>query len=361
MRRRQRQPQVHRHAPQWANARWLRRWAARRVHPTSPRSAQGLTIVAALAGVLMLMAGSGAEWAPRIAHRQTPPVVAHSSPAGMEAAVSRSRIAVPLPAEGHWRDTASATTYSASFQPNSDGFSAFGFTTPLGEQIQGNLALVQLADGTYAQGLGIATGNKTLPTVVTRCLSGTLESDTPIPIEYTFISHMSQDGLAAFAMFSYAKAQDKLGIVALCQNGTQSVGITTYRLLAGCTLDSCQDLASLAGPSVDQYDAAVLGAEAKGSQANWDAVYQRTCQQITAQYPAAEFATYLNQQVESVGKITKLSEPISPPQPEYTPEGQAYFEITQTVTVLRNGASSTRTLTSYYLLENGAWKFWFSD
>jgi hypothetical protein len=275
--------------------------------------------------------------------------------------VGRSRLAPALPAVGFWRDTTDNTSYSASFQPNSDGNSVFDFTTPLGEQIQSNYPLIQLADGTYAQARGVPNGASSLPTVGNGCSEGTLQTDDkqPLLIAYNLVSHMSQDGLAAFASLSYINASDKNGIGLLCDRGDQQgPGITNYQLQAGCTLDSCQDLTSLAGPTVDKYDAEVLAAENNG---NWSDVYQLTSQQITAQYSPQAFATLLNQQVQSVGKITQISEPLSPPAPAYTPEGQAYFEIQQTVTVLRHGASSTRTLTSYYLLENAVWHFWFSD
>jgi hypothetical protein len=335
------------------NARWLRRWEAIRVHPTGGRSPRALAALAVLAGILVLFAGSGAGWANRQTSAATQPKPAP------RAVVGRSRIAPALPAVGLWRDTGNNTTYSASLQPNSDGFSAFDFTTPLGEQIQGFLRLIKLADGSYAQSTGVRAGVSTLPTVVTGCDRGILQSDNQVSIFFTFESHISPDGLAAFATFSYINSQDQTDFPLLCQKGAQQgPGITTYQLQSGCTVDSCQDLTSLAGPTVDQYDTVVLAAERNG---NWDAVYQLTSRQITAQYPRQEFASYFNQQVESVGKITQISEPLSPPAPEYTPEGQAYFEIQQTVTVLRHSGSSTRTLISYYLLENGAWRFWFSD
>jgi hypothetical protein len=311
-----------------------------------------------LAGVLVLFAGSGAGWA----NRNSSSVAAQPKPA-LKVVVSRSRIAPPLPAVGLWRDTTDNTTYTVPLvpQPNTDSVFKFDFTTPLGEHIQAPMQLALLADGTYAQGLGVGNGESTLPPPGTGCVGGTLQTDDkqPLPIALYFISHISQDGLAAYASLSYITASDKTGIGLLCDHGTRTgPGITTYLLQAGCTLDSCEDLTSLAGPTVDKYDAEVLADENSG---NWSDVYQLTSQQITAQYPPDAFATLLNQQVESVGKITQISEPLSPPAPTYTPEGQAYFEVQQTITVLRHGASSTRTLTSYYVLENAVWHFWFSD
>jgi hypothetical protein len=358
MRRPQRQT-LRRRDASGLNARWLLRWwETVRVHTTVARSPRGLAALAVLAGILVLFAGSGAGWASRQISTAT-----HPNPA-LRAAVGRSRVAPALPATGLWRDTADSTTYSASFQPNADGFSAFDFTTPLGEQIQGSLPLLTLADGSYAQSTGTKPGATTLQAVLTGCDRGILLSDNQVSIYFTFRSHISQDGLGAYATFSYINVQDQTDFPVLCLKGSpQGSGVTTYQLQAGCTVDSCQDLTSLAGPTVDQYDAAVLAAEQNGSSnpASWDAVFNMTSQQITAQYPLQEFASYFNQQVASVGKITQISEPLSPPVPEYTPEGQAYFEIQQTVTVVQHGRSSSRTLISYYLLENGAWRFWFSD
>jgi hypothetical protein len=228
--------------------------------------------------------------------------------------------------------------------------------------------MFQLADGTYAQGIGIANGDPALPATATGCAPGFLLSDSsqPTSVAVSFLSHISQDGLAAFATLSYI-AENPKSVGPICSKlaasgqGITGPGTTTYQLQAGCTLDSCEDLTAAAGPAVDQYDAAILAAESNGSVDNWSSVYKETSQQITAQYPVQEFATLLNQQVDSVGKITQISAPASPPAPEYTPEGQAYFAVQQTVTVVRKGSSSTRTLISYYLLESGAWHFWFSD
>jgi hypothetical protein len=364
MRRPHRQSLRRRDALLGFKARWLRRWEEVRVHLV--RSPQALAVLAVLAGILVLFAGSGAGVTSRHTSAATLPKPA------LRAAAGRSRVAPALPAVGLWRDIGDGTTYTVrlQLQPNSDSVFILDFTTPLGEQIQATFQLFQLADSTYAQGIGIANGDPALPATAIGCTPGFLLSDSkqPTPIAVSFLSHISQDGLAAFATLSYI-ASDQKSVRTLCAGLAQKgVGVgalggaTTYQLQAGCTLDSCDDLTAAAGPAVDQYDAAVLAAEQNGSVANWSSVYKETSQQITAQYPVVQdFATLLNQQVASVGKITQISEPASPPAPEYTPEGQAYFEIQQTVTVVGKGGTSTRKLISYYLLESGAWHFWFSD
>jgi hypothetical protein len=192
-----------------------------------------------------------------------------------------------------------------------------------------------------------------------RCRQGILQSDTPQPIIYTFVAHISADGLAAFALLSYASARDQQGIASVCA-GQQGAGVTTYQMAAGCTLTSCTDLAALLGPSIAQHDNAILAAEQDGSVANWTAVYQLTSRQVTAQYSPAAFAALLNRQVVSVGKITAISAPLTAPVVQFTPEGQAYCAVQQTVKIEHNGRQSTQTLLSYYVVENGAWLFWFT-
>jgi hypothetical protein len=323
-------------------------------------SPAGLASLAVLAGILVLFAGSGAGWV----NRQTS-VATRPMPPALPAAAGRSRLAPPLPAVGLWRDISDGTSYTTPLQLNAT--SAFVFTTQQGDQIQAAFPLVQLADGTYAQGLGLASGDKTLPAAGIGCVPGSLQSDSlqPTPIAVSFLSHISNDGLAAFATVSIipsdpAATRDLCAVLEKQGQGVDARGGQTYQLQAGCTSDSCDDLTSAAGPTVDQFDTVVLAAEQNGSVDKWKSVYGLTSEQITAQYPLQDFATYLNQQVASVGTITQISEPVSPPAPEYTPEGQAYFEVQQTITVLQHGSSSTRTLTSYYLLESGSWHFWFS-
>ena len=109
-----------------------------------------------------------------------------------------------------------------------------------------------------------------------------------------------------------------------------------------------------------EHDAALLAAEENGNLSNWTNVYNLTSRQVTAQYLPADFQTLFNQQVASVGKITSISTPVTSPVAEFTPEGQAYFAVTQTVKIQHSGVTHTRTLTSYYILENGTWLFWFT-
>ncbi len=186
----------------------------------------------------------------------------------------------------------------------------------------GTLPLVVLSDGTLAQGAGLTTGAASLPSAASpRCLKGNLQGDTPVPILYTFLAHISSDGLAAFATLSYANVQDQVGMSNLCQKGQGTTGVTTYQLAVGCTLGSCTELATLTGPSVANHDSALLTAEQNGSVSNWSPVYQMTSRQVTAQYSLEDFAALLNQQVKSVGKITAISAPPANPTSPVHPGG----------------------------------------
>jgi hypothetical protein len=260
-----------------------------------------------------------------------------------------------------WKDPVNGTAYTAGLTTIPSTLSPFEFTLPTGEQVSGTLPVVTLPDGNYEQ---VTSGGTTSTTLTSfkinlgpaatagSCASGTLESDTPIPIDYLFRSLISSDGLAAAALFVYVSASDQAGVRQLClDNNTK--GFTIYQLSAGCTLTTCVNLAAQAGPSVTAYDTAVIAD-------NWSQVWMLTSQQITAQYPESAFVTTLTQDSKSDGNITSISPP--PPQPtiQYTPEKQAYFLVDQTVTVKKNGSSHTESITSYYLLEGGMWKFWFS-
>jgi len=41
--------------------------------------------------------------------------------------------------------------------------------------------------------------------------------------------------------------------------------------------------------------------------------------------------------------------------------GQPFFAVQQTATLSHGGKMFTRSITSYFLLEQGTWRFWFSS
>jgi hypothetical protein len=128
------------------------------------------------------------------------------------------------------------------------------------------------------------------------------------------------------------------------------------RMLAGCNATTCTPPLPPTA-SVAQYDNAVVLASANKQ---WNAVYQLTSTAITAQYGPDDFAALMANQVSAQGQITAISPVVSGQIIRAASNGQDYFVVAQTVTLERNGKSSSRSITSYYLFEAGSWKFWFS-
>ncbi len=326
----------------------------------TPNAQPRLAAAALVATALLLalaMTQSGRISLLLAAHNQRAedtPAHAHVSGTGGSAPLMARAHAVTTQPVGYWHDTQVDTTYSAGLIPNSDGFASYTFVLPTSSQITSTARLVQLPDGSYAEGTGV-TNSKVAAAIATSLdagsvpdirQQGTLVSDTTVPIGYFFFGHISADGLAAYATFTVTCSRFT------CPGNVTSKEIT-YQLSVGCTPTSCTDLASQAAPSVTTYDNAVL-------KADWNTVWKSTSQQITAQYPEPEFVASITSQIQSVGRITSISAPLAPPAVQFTPEGQAYFSVDQMITVEHNGSSSTKTETSYYLLESGEWQFWFS-
>jgi hypothetical protein len=64
--------------------------------------------------------------------------------------------------------------------------------------------------------------------------------------------------------------------------------------------------------------------------------------------------------IEKVGKITAITPIPETVAVQTAPTGESYFIAHSDVTFLLNGQTSTRRVASYYLLEGGQWRFWFS-
>lgn len=65
------------------------------------------------------------------------------------------------------------------------------------------------------------------------------------------------------------------------------------------------------------------------------------------------------QQVQSGGTITAIVM-TSPPEVITNTDEAPYFLFQEQVTTVKNGKTQTQSLTSIFLLEDGAWKYWFS-
>lgn len=124
---------------------------------------------------------------------------------------------------------------------------------------------------------------------------------------------------------------------------------------SGCTASGCPDPLAAVGGAVASFDQSI-------TRSDYTTLYGQTSQVVKGQYTTAQFVAAMRDQEGRVGKITGIS-PINPStvRVQIDIAGQAYFAVSQTVTISLNGQSSSRHVTSYYLLEGGHWLFWFSD
>jgi hypothetical protein len=115
----------------------------------------------------------------------------------------------------------------------------------------------------------------------------------------------------------------------------------------------CVDPQTTAEPTAKAYDQAIIAQ-------NWPAVYALCAPDISRQYGEGAFADAMERQARQHGRITAISSPTTI-QIAYTYGGQAYYTTTQQITYDLNGNTSQRTMTSYFLLDGGQWRFWFSE
>ena len=95
-------------------------------------------------------------------------------------------------------------------------------------------------------------------------------------------------------------------------------------------------------------------------QKNWTSLYQLTSSALTQGETAAQFATTLTAQEQKSGTVTNIVD-LTPPQIGSNPAGIVYFTLNQQLTVQLKGVPQTQIVTSVFVLENGAWRYWFSQ
>jgi hypothetical protein len=110
--------------------------------------------------------------------------------------------------------------------------------------------------------------------------------------------------------------------------------------------------------AVNNYNNALLP-QPSTQKPDFATVYNLTSQGVTNGYTEAQFAQLLQQQEQSVGKITAISV-VSTSQIITDPAGITYFTEKERVTKTKNNTSRTDTFTSVFVVEDGVWKFWFS-
>ncbi|MEO7002488.1 MAG: hypothetical protein ABI068_11730 [Ktedonobacterales bacterium] len=255
----------------------------------------------------------------------------------------------------------------------------FALTLPDGSQIVG-VALGQpdasgsLLLSTNTLVYDPATGQMT-PTAVNTasiCDSGVLiGASTRAPIIYALRARFSPDSLSAYAELAYAASTRQIftaqvgpfaSAVGACQ-GTASLATLPNAVVldSGCPAlaadgsapGACVDALGTAQQAVSTYDQAVIAQ-------NWAQVYTLSAADITGQYNAGQLAAALHEQTSSVGRITAITMPTSAPAVQFTVGGEAFFAVDQRVTLAQNGATTSRSITSYYIFEGGQWLFWFS-
>jgi hypothetical protein len=313
---------------------------------------------------LLLLLGVGALVGAPAPLAQT----AHAAP---DAHVVSVRASPPQePEVGRWVDPSDATAYVLRLRtagPHPAG--EFTFLLPNGDQLHGIAPLVAQPDGTSAQQASSSLGACAGGSLATPALNASQASPAGIPPEkgrggpktyavpvvYALQSRVGPSGLVAYAGLSYALASDSGGVATVCGGEPP-----TYQMASGCTSSTCTDVLATAGPTAGKHDDAVVQAAHANTVAGWEAVYQLTSRTLTGQYDDVAFANAMIAQVNSRGRITAISPIAGGPTVQFDSAGQAYFEVSQTVTLDHNGTTTTQTVTSYYVLEGGAWMFWFS-
>jgi hypothetical protein len=163
--------------------------------------------------------------------------------------------------------------------------------------------------------------------------------------------NIGQGGLIA-----YAAATFEPGPGAACNNPPNG---QWGEMVAGCMgLNGPADCTPPAPPATASTSYGSAFSSAVQSH-NWSTVYGLNSQLVQAQYSEASFASLMNQDAAQYGQITGISAPLSTPQIGFDGDGQPYFIATQRLTLTGSG-TTTRQISSYFLLEGGTWRFWFS-
>ena len=204
------------------------------------------------------------------------------------------------------------------------------------------------------------------------CDSGVLiGANARTTVTYALRARFSPDGLSAYAELAYAPLSGQIVLARLgpsasvggvCQ-GTSSLAALPGAIVldSGCPAlavdgsapGACVNALGIAQQSVMTFDQAVIAQ-------NWAKVYALSAPDITGQYSEAQLAATLGSHASTVGSIPALTVQASAPALRFTVGGEAFFAVDQQATLSQNGATTTRSLTSYYLFEGGQWLFWFS-
>lgn len=270
-----------------------------------------------------------------------------------------------------WHDETNGTTLVMQLIETGNGLPGqFTFTIPTGDQIvvSGSVLSKQPPSSNAPALIQLAQTLRTLPpdasfdSQVTACAPATIVShgtqqSTPQLLKQgitqsgiaTLTLHVGQGGLVAYAALT----------VAALGSGTSCVQSDPpqFQMEDGCTPTGCSAPPPPAGRASNYGSAVSAAARSR----NWSTVYQQNSQAVREQYSASEFTAQMQAAADRYGQITAVSAPLGPAVIQVNDAGQAYFVVDQTVTYQLNGSTKQARVTSYYLLEDGDWHFWFSE
>jgi hypothetical protein len=263
-------------------------------------------------------------------------------------------------AVAQWIDPGAGMSLSLALQPPpSSGLSEvkidtriFAFELPNGDELRAaSETLIPLANA-----LAVLTPEGTFDRTVSTCGVGLLASaskQTSTQVDVALNLHVGQGGLLAYAEAAYGNSD-------FCIVVGQQKASYPFKLHAGC--DSMATCGSLPSPLMAQtaYDQAVTNAVTRH---DWSQVYTLTSTAVTAQYPSASaFTAAMEDQVTHVGRITQVASTARvSPLIQFDPGGQPYFITQDNITRIGpKGSRESLSVTSYYLLQGGVWKLWFS-
>lgn len=287
-------------------------------------------------------------------------------------AVARAALGPSQPKSGggtdlrRWVDPHNGSAYIVVFRQNPQGpTGAFSFTLPNGDQIIGgtgnSLDPIQpspASDGSLIQatacGDGVPDFGYLIPAGQDASAVYSIKGGpTSNEVYYVLRAHLDASGLMAYATLDFVSASSYRGN--LCSESAPY----PYVVQAGCDLAQCRDPVQSATQDVQHYDDAVVQAAQNGGAGAWQAVWPLTASLIRGQYSQAEFGAAMAKQEQSVGRITQITE-TSAPDVQLDVAMQPFFSVTQDVTVSKDGNSKVVPTTSYFLLEDQQWAFWFS-
>jgi hypothetical protein len=252
-----------------------------------------------------------------------------------------------VPDVARWQDEAQRTAFSirltVSKEPPGNTYS---FTLPSGDQIVGGVFLKTHENGDF-EGLS--------------CQSARLLGDKPRQVVAELTTRFDAHALVAFAQIRYIVADTidgPNGLAFLCKQANN-----TYTMQSGCgPSGACVDPVAAASVAAPRYENQLVAANKapSPSAATWRPVYDSSSSVIRGQYNSEQFADAMARAIEKVGKITAITPIAETVVVQTAKTGESYFIAHSDVTFSLNGKSSTRTVASYYLLEGGQWRFWFS-